>query len=640
MAKLKYENYTHAQLVEELKKLSKRKKYGLVWEEERTKEKFETEAEGKLPILTEDKNREIKSDPKHPFNILIEGDNYHALSVLNYTHPKSIDVMYFDPPYNTGAKDWKYNNDYVDAEDSFRHSKWISMMNNRLKLAKNLLKPDGIICVTIDDYEMPRLFMLMEEIFGYKNHLGTLVIRNNPSGRSTVNGISITHEYGLIFGKSKLSKVGRLERNEAQINRYDETDTDGKYEWVNFRKHGGTRAEASTMFYPFYLTKNNWRIPKMEWNKSKKEWTILEQPKNDETVVFPIDDNGKERRWKWGYKSVLENPNQFKVGLDRKKKPAMYMKARLKNEGVLPLTWWDKKEYSSTAYGTNLVKEIFSDIQIFAYPKSLYAVIDCIKAMSEKKDAIILDIFAGSGTTGHAVLELNKHDNGNRQFILCTNNENNICTNVTYPRIKKVIDGYEYTGTQKDLLFEKKLNPTLFDKLDDFIIDIELVMEKCSGIYDKIEKKIEDDTYKIYGSTMVNGFKNGIGGNLKYYKTNFVGSEPTHRNKKLLTEKSNEMLCIRENTFEEVSIKPDIAIYKSENKYTAILFNEMKMEEFKREIKELKSKVSVYVFSLEGDDFSEDFEDLKNNITICSIPEAILKVYRRIYETAKPKSRK
>lgn len=637
MAKNNYANYTQAQLVEELKKLSKRKKYGLVWEEERTKEKFEAEAEGKLPVLVEDKRREIICDPKQPVNILIEGDNYHALSVLNYTHAKSIDVMYFDPPYNTGAKDWKYNNDYVDAEDSFRHSKWISMMNNRLKLAKNLLKPDGIICVTIDDYEMPRLFMLMEEIFGYGNHLGTLVIRNNPSGRSTVNGISITHEYGLIFGRSKLSKVGRLERNENQINRYDESDLQGAFEWVNFRKHGGTRAEASTMFYPFYITEDSWRIPKMEWDKLKKDYIILEQPKKNEIIVLPVDDKGKDRRWKWGYKSVLDNPDQFKVGLDRNKKLAMYMKARLKNDGVLPLTWWDKKEYSSTAYGTNLLKEIFSDIQVFAYPKSLYAVIDCLKAMTEKKDAVVLDIFAGSGTTGHAVLELNKKDGGKRQFIVCTNNENNICTDVTYPRLKKVIEGYHFTGTQKDLLFEKKLTPTLFDKIEDFILEVDLVIENNSDIYDKIVKTIENDSYKIYGSSRVKEIKKGLGGNLKYYKTNFVGSDPTHRNKKLLTEKSIEMLCIRENTFEEVSIKPDFAIFKSEKKYSAILFNEMKMEEFKREIKKLKLKVSVYVFSLEGDDFSEDFQDVKNDITLCSIPEAILKVYRRIYETAKPK---
>jgi adenine-specific DNA-methyltransferase len=143
---------------------------------------------------------------------------------------------------------------------------------------------------------------------------------------------------------------------------------------------------------------------------------------------------------------------------------------------------------------------------------------------------------------------------------------------------------------------------------------------------------------------VVEGYKNqkretveGLGGNLKYYKTNFVGSEPTHRNKKLLTEKSIDMLCIRENTFEKVLSKADISIFKNKMKYTAILFNEMKMDEFKREIKKLKLPVSIYVFSLEGDDFSDEFEVLKNDITLCSIPEAILKVYRRIYETAKPK---
>jgi adenine-specific DNA-methyltransferase len=580
MAKSKYESYTHTQLVEEIKKLSKRKKYGLVWEEERTKEKFEAEADGKLPVLVDDKKREIKTDDDKPTHILIEGDNYHALSVLNYTHAKNIDVIYIDPPYNTGAKDWKYNNDYVEKEDSFRHSKWLSFMNNRLKLAKQLLKANGVICVTIDDYEMPRLFMLMEEIFGEENHIGTIVIRNNPSGRSTVKGISITHEYALVFGKTTISKVGRLPRSDKQIQRYDESDSQSAFEWVNFRKHGGTRAESPKMFYPIFLTDSTWRIPKMKWNTTKKEWDLEEQPRKNETIIFPIDDNGKERRWKWAYNTVLENPKEFKIGIDRKKKLAMYLKSRLNNEGVLPLTWWDKKEYSATAYGTNLLKDIFSEIHVFSYPKSLYAVKDCILSMTENKNAIVLDFFAGSGTTAHAVLELNNEDDGNRQCILVTNNENNICTEVCYPRLKKVVEGYK---NQKRETVE------------------------------------------------------GLGGNLKYYKTNFVGSEPTHRNKKLLTEKSIDMLCIRENTFEKVLSKADISIFKNKMKYTAILFNEMKMDEFKREIKKLKLPVSIYVFSLEGDDFSDEFEVLKNDITLCSIPEAILKVYRRIYETAKPK---
>lgn len=143
MGKNNYQDWTKEELIQEIKWLKKRKKYGLVWDEEKTKERFESDAEGKLPVLVEDKKKEIMTDADKPVNILIEGDNYHALSVLNYTHPKSIDVIYIDPPYNTGAKDWKYNNDYVDINDTYRHSKWLSMMFNRLKLAKRLLRDDG-----------------------------------------------------------------------------------------------------------------------------------------------------------------------------------------------------------------------------------------------------------------------------------------------------------------------------------------------------------------------------------------------------------------------------------------------------------------------------------------------------------------
>ncbi|MCR4321922.1 MAG: DNA methyltransferase [Candidatus Brocadiaceae bacterium] len=176
MAKSNYEDYTREQLIEELKKLSKRKKYGLVWEEEKTKEKFEADAEGKLPVLVEDKQREIKTDPDKPTHILIEGDNYHALSVFNYTHAKSIDVIYIDPPYNTGAKDWKYNNDYVDVNDSYRHSKWLQFMYNRLMLAKKLLKNDGVLICAIDENEQAHLGVLLEEIF---NSYESITLHNN-----------------------------------------------------------------------------------------------------------------------------------------------------------------------------------------------------------------------------------------------------------------------------------------------------------------------------------------------------------------------------------------------------------------------------------------------------------------------------
>lgn len=569
MAKNKYDNYTKEQLIQKIKHLEKQR-YGLVWEDKM--EDVAEQCDQMLPVLHEEKALEITSDESKPNNILIEGDNYHALYTLSFTHQRKIDIIYIDPPYNTGAKDWKYNNNYVDSKDPYRHSKWLSFMNKRLQLAKKLLKNDGVVCVTIDDYEMPRLFILMEIIFGTDNHLGTLVIRSNPSGRSTVKGISITHEYALVFGKSNLSKIGRLPRTEKQTSRYDKQDDKSQFEWVNFRKHGGTRSESPKMYYPFYLTEKKWRIPKMEWNALKREWDILEKPKNGEVVVFPIDENGKERRWKWSYKSVLDEPEEFKVALDRNNNLGVYIKSRLSSGGVLPLTWFDKKEYSATAYGTNLLKEMFSDIQVFSYPKSLYAVMDCIRAMTEKKNALVLDFFAGSGTTGHAILELNKEDGGNRQFILCTNNENKICEEVTYPRIKKVIEGY-------------------------------------------------------------NGNK-GISANLKYYKTDFVPQVITDNDKRVLVNRCTELLCIAESTFQLVKQskrKVEFAIYKSTKQITAIIYDEDAIEKCKEELRLLQPsvKVVIYVFSYDHEYNMEDFEDLTFQFDVKPIPEAILNVYRK-----------
>ena len=157
--------------------------------------------------LTSAKNKikQILTKNDSSTNILIEGDNYHALSVLNYTHKGRIDVIYIDPPYNTGAKDWKYNNNYVTLEDDYRHSKWLSFMDKRLRLAKNLLAKDGIICCTIDDNELPKLWLLMEKIFDEKHFLGTAVIRNNPGGRKRKKQLALQHEYALFFSISDSS---------------------------------------------------------------------------------------------------------------------------------------------------------------------------------------------------------------------------------------------------------------------------------------------------------------------------------------------------------------------------------------------------------------------------------------------------
>ncbi|MBU4319810.1 MAG: site-specific DNA-methyltransferase [Nitrospinae bacterium] len=555
MAKSNYENYTHAQLVEELKKLSKRKKYGLVWEEEKTKEKFEADAESKLPVLVEDKKREIKTDADKPTHILIEGDNYHALSVLNYTHAKSIDVIYIDPPYNTGARDWKYNNDFVEDEDAFRHSKWLSFMNNRLKLSKKLLKPKGVLICTIDENEHATLGLLLQEIFSDREIVCVTIV-HNPGGIQGKN-FSYCHEYAYFVHPKNGTFISKIRR--------DDIDPVPLRDWG---KESAKRESAKNCFFPIYV-KDEKVIGFGEVCLEKfhpKESNILR--KDGVTEIYPIDKNGIERKWRFSRQSIEGIRDEL---ICKRMKDELVI-VRDKKDYRWKTVWTDGK-YNANVYGTKLLNNI---IEInFPFPKSIYAVIDCIRAVTHNKDkSTILDFFAGSGTTGHAVLELNKEDGGKRQFILCTNNENNICTEVCYPRVKKVIQGYKSTKGEKT---------------------------------------------------------EGLGGNLKYYKTNFVGSEPTHRNKKLLTDKSIEMLCIKENTFDEVINKKDFFIFKSKEKFTAILFNEIKINEFKDEIKKLKMPVSVYVFSLEGDDFKEEFENLKNDITLCSIPEAILKVYRRIY---------
>jgi adenine-specific DNA-methyltransferase len=226
--------------IERLKKgLKKRKKYGLVWEE-KPKEVVEM-CKKKLPILKAVKSKEIITDPNKPANLLIEGDNYHALSVLNYTHEKKIDVIYIDPPYNTGAKDWKYNNDYVDINDAYRHSKWLSMMSNRLHIAKNLLKEDGVLICAIDENEFYRLGLLLEVIFnGREIHCITIV--HNPRGVQG-NNFSYTHEYAFFVFRKNLEVIGHRRIRD-----------DKKY-WSNLRNWGGEslRSDARNCFYPIII---------------------------------------------------------------------------------------------------------------------------------------------------------------------------------------------------------------------------------------------------------------------------------------------------------------------------------------------------------------------------------------------------
>jgi len=373
-------------------------------------------------------------------NIYIEGDNLEIIKLLQESYLGKIKMIYIDPPYNTG-KDIIYKNDYSESDKDYKiaageineqgmiaisnpetsgkyHSNWLSMMYPLLKCSRNLLTDDGMIVIAIDHFELANLVCICDEIYGYRNRVGLIAIRNNPAGRSTATGVSITHEYALIYSKSEDIQLGRLPRNDKQIARYGEEDDIGAFEWVNFRKPGSKRSESPKMYYPIFVSSNSIRIPNVSWNAKNNSWDLLEQPSSIEKIIYPIDDDGKDRRWRWAIERAKTELSELAPKVMKGGEHHVYLKGRMPNDGVLPSTWWDKKEYSSTAYGTNLLKDLFGELQVFSYPKSLYAVKDLIEICAPGANDIVLDFFSGSATTAHAVLELNAEKGTNKQFIL------------------------------------------------------------------------------------------------------------------------------------------------------------------------------------------------------------------------------
>jgi len=540
--------------IERLKKeLKTKKKYGLVWEDK--KEEVVEMCKVKLPVLKEVKSKEIITDKNKPVNLLIEGDNYHALSVLNYTHTGKIDVIYIDPPYNTGNKDFIFNDHYVDKEDAYRHSKWLSFMEKRLKLAKNLLKDDGVIFISIDDNEVAQLKLLMDhpDLFG-ENNLESIICwrrrTNQPNDKSKM--IAKVAEFILVYAKNSNILKEKMAFNtiplsEVRISNYSNPDNDPRGPWSTTpwrasRGQGGTK---------YKITTPTGKIYNEVWLGTKE---TFEKLLKDKRIIFPNNGNGKPR-----------------------KKVFLYER---QEEGQSAINFWFGKEYGDNLSASAELNNLFGGKRVFDNPKPVN-LIKMILRIKTNKDSIILDFMAGTGTTGQAVLELNKEDGGNRQFILCTNNENNngngykIAEDVCYPRIKKVIEGY------KNLKGE---------------------------------------------------WVEGLGGNLKYFKTDFVDyDEPSDKNKIKLTHQATEMLCVKEGTFEKVIDNERFKIFKNSSHYTGIIWDQTAIPEFKKAIKDIKAKFSVYVFSLGDETFDDEFEDIKQKVKSSPIPEAILRVYRRIF---------
>lgn len=436
------------QALDEIETELNSKKYGLVWEKH--EEEVDRMMQDNIPVFTEVKEREIKATDENAYNFLLEGDNLHSLKLLEKTHAGKIDVIYIDPPYNTGNNDFIYDDNYIGSDDGYRHSKWISFMNERLKIAKQLLSKQGFIFISIDDNELSQLKILCDEIFDEKKFLSIITVETSlgifgPKAKHVRKSIIKNKDYLVCYSMNKES----IDLNPLYTK--SKTLFDTHYTWFK---------------------DENTEMPLVEFLKSNDEIVKLAKQVNLEVTIsnlnklmeiFPevnniIINNAKNIFRIRDY--TLNIPEKYKKEIDSGLKLKINDVFVYKdNNKYLYLHPWEKMinktdDFKSEVVSSVMVGDLWKGYNDdmgnigkegnvkFSNGKKPTRLLKNILKIINNKSATALDFFAGSGTTAHAVLELNKEDGGNRKFILCTNNENNICEEVTYERIKSVINGY------------------------------------------------------------------------------------------------------------------------------------------------------------------------------------------------------
>ncbi|MEG1597722.1 MAG: site-specific DNA-methyltransferase [Bacilli bacterium] len=399
-----------------------KKKYGLIWEEH--EERVDKELETKIPTFIDIQEKEIISNPNEKFNFLLEGDNLHSLYLLEKTHKGKIDVIYIDPPYNTGNKDFTYNDKIIDTEDGYRHSKWLSFMERRLLKAKELLSEEGVIFISIDDNEYSQLKLLCDYIFNEDNFIANF-IRKTGSTRAMAKHFDIRQDYVLIYSKNKLKlKLKQLKNYKTSNYENYDNDINGNWDTQDLTvRSGGYKYDIPSIDNSKQFSRS-WRY---SLKNLKNKMGFSENV--DFREIYKHADYIKEKNWYVIGEFVFKGNNKI---INHKK--YAYKTSLLTNH-----TLYDS--IGSNKAANSLLKSIIGDNNFFNNPKPL-ELLKYIVFIASNKDSIILDFFAGSGTTAQAVLELNKEDGGNRKFIICTNNENDICENITYKRIYNVIKGY------------------------------------------------------------------------------------------------------------------------------------------------------------------------------------------------------
>lgn len=554
-----------------LELLRETKTYGLVWEDKT--EAVEERLRNELPVLVEVKEKAIVSgggkhliDSNLPNHIIIEGDNLEALTTLAYTHAGKIDVIYIDPPYNTGNKDFVYNDSYVDSEDNYRHSKWLSFMSRRLRIAKKLLSDRGVIFISIDENEVAPLRILGDEIFLSKNFVGQWNWFKSATPPALSKKVKRTVEYILCWQSSGNDETFRGVQKVSKSND-PFTKPQNTFKTLLFPANSITCAQnIGTIRAGVYGTD--------KFPNELLDDIIVINGKNSNPVRF-------KNRFIWIQETLDENIRQG-LYIELSKKGVLSYKRSNYNREVPPNFIDSTVGVDTTENAGRLLLEIFDNQKLFDYPKPV-SLISYLINFTESKDLFVLDFFAGSGTTLHAVMQLNAEDGGKRQCILCTNNENGICENVTYERNKRVIQGYTKPNG-----------------------------EEVAGLTDN---------------------------NLRYYRTDFVGRSRSTKNMRRLVNLSTDMLCIKENLYTEQKTFAGLPTFKNIYRYfehgdkkMLIIYDERYVDEIVKMISsvETTSKIKVYVFSPSEDPWEASFEPVNDKVELCALPQAIYNTYKRI----------
>lgn len=546
-----------------LKLLQEQKRYGLVWEE-KTEDIYERLRED-LPVLIERDDEKvhpvISDNPNAPNHLIIEGDNLAALTALSYTHAGKIDVIYIDPPYNTGNKDFVYNDSYVDKEDGYRHSKWLSFMSKRLSKAKKLLSEGGVIFISIDDNEQANLKILCDEIFGFSNFISSIIWRKQGGGKADSKYLANNTEYILCYGLNP-EKFQTQTPDVSIFNKVDENGRRYRLMSLDF----GSLSYHKALDYPIELpngivcypggSKEKWES-RQNGNFSNKDWTWRVSPQEYQNRLS---------------KGIIEFTQNKRTG-QWKVQERLYLDTR--EGGLFENILTDFTNRSAN----NEIQSIFGN-RAFAYPKPTI-LIKFLLNLIRKRNIIVLDFFAGSGTTLHATMQLNAEDGGHRTCILCTNNENNICEDITYERNKRVIEGYT---TPKG--------------------------ERVEGLQDN---------------------------NLRYYRTEFIPRERTVENMRKLMNASTGLLCIKNDLYTEApfggrKMKAEYARYfEKDEKRMLIIYDERAIPVIVNIIKGMpkgEEKIKVYIFSHGSYAYNDEFEEVEDKVTLTALPQAIYDAYK------------